>query len=287
MSSTAAIVAITRGAILSAAAITALASQAQARARNASEVERTDDIANEPATRRAATFLVELLNIDLFHHRATDPDADRFSGMVYRGMSLSSKDVARFVRAASGPVLERYISIPLAMVSASVNATTAMQFAIRDVEDNPGKRLVLWEIAVANLNPALLAIYEAQSPASVVTSLCAVPIASLSDLPGEEEVLLRGPHFQIVQIDVIESTALPGPTTRIQAMMHNTNRDHLTAIASDVGQDKRHRDLFRALILADRFAICSQLSANNGKLADAEQYRSLEAKQRTAIHAYT
>jgi hypothetical protein len=247
---------------------------------------RSEGIANESATRRAATFLVELLSIDLFHHRAIHADADGFSGTVYRGMSLSQEDVSRFSRAAAGPILERYISIPLAMASASVNAATAMHFAIADVAANPDKHLVLWEITVRNLEPALLAIYRSVSPASIVTSLCAVPIAAISDFSGEEEVLLRGPHFQIVQIDALESGAFPGPVTRIRAMMHNTNRDHLTAVASDVGKDKLQRDLFRTLILADRFAICSRLAASNGRTADADEYRALEAEQRAAIEMY-
>jgi hypothetical protein len=247
---------------------------------------RTDAIADEPATRRAATFLVELLTIDLFHYRATRPEADWFTGTVYRGMSLSQDAVARFAQAAAGPVLERYVSIPLAMVSATFDETTAMKFALADVRSNPDKHLVLWEIRIVSLDPDLLAIYTALAPTSIVTSICAVPIAEVSDFPGEEEVLLRGPHFQLVQIDKIDRPWLPKSTMRIKAMMHNTNRDHLTAKASDVGEDKLQRDLFRALILADRYAICSELAADNGNGSDADAYRALEAEQRTEIERY-
>jgi hypothetical protein len=248
---------------------------------------RADQLAKQPVTLRAATFLVELINIDLFHHLAMDPGADRFSGVVYRGMSLSKKDVSRFLQAASGPLLERYIAVPLAMVSASADTATAMRFAISDVEANPDKHLVLWEIIVVNLDPELLAVYQARFPSSIVTSLCSVPIESMSDFPDEDEVLLRGPHFQIVQIDTRPEPSLsPRPITRIQAVMHNTNRDHLTAVASDTGEDKTERDLFRALILTDRFATCKRLAASHGLHADANQYRALEAEQRAAIDAY-
>ena len=79
---------------------------------------RSDDLVDDRQRLRATTFLVELIDIDLFNYRATQPYADNFEGTVYRGMSVSSADLALFRRIAAAPLEQRYLSVPSAMVSA-------------------------------------------------------------------------------------------------------------------------------------------------------------------------
>jgi hypothetical protein len=57
---------------------------------------RRSDITRDPAEIRAVTFLVELLNIDLYSYIRANPEADNFEGRVYRGIRLSSKGIADY-----------------------------------------------------------------------------------------------------------------------------------------------------------------------------------------------
>jgi uncharacterized protein YjiS (DUF1127 family) len=247
---------------------------------------RTDGLTDDSAWLRSATFLVELLNIDLFHFRDRNPDADNFTGTVYRGMCLSRDDLDRFTKAAIGPIAERYVAVPLAMVSATRNRDVAMSFAREEATRVAGMHAVLWEITVLNLDPQLLSLYRARFPRSVVTSICAVPISEVSDFPEEAEVLLRGPFFQIVGISTDSSAGSGRPVHKIEAIMHNTNRDHLTAIATNAGRDKAERDLFRALVRFDRFGVCARLAAERNQKSDADGYRSLMNEQRAKMDPY-
>ncbi|HSS05230.1 MAG TPA: hypothetical protein VLK89_08620 [Solirubrobacterales bacterium] len=247
---------------------------------------RTPSLPENSTLLRSATFLVELLNIDLFHFRERNQHADNFTGTVYRGMSLPQNVLDRFAETMRRPVTERYLSIPSAMASATPDRKVAMSFASAEAERQPDRHLALWEIDVRNLDPRLLDLYRSRFPSSVVTSLCAVPIAGISDFPGEKEVLLRGPFFQIVGLSAEDLTVSGRPVHKIEAVMHNTNRDHLTAIASNVGADKEERELFKALVLSDRFDICARLAEQRRQASDANEYRSRLAEQQAVLSPY-
>jgi hypothetical protein len=247
---------------------------------------RSDELVNDLLTLRCATFLVELLNIDLFNYRAANPHVDNFEGHVYRGMCISAEDLTMFASVTQAPVAERYLSIPLAMASASSDQASALAFALEQASRTPGGISLLWDIRVAGLDPQLLAIYREKFPASIVTSLCAVPISELSDYPGEREVLLRGPHFQILGLNEVKAVAKP-PLYVIDAIMLNSNRDHVTAIASNVGEDRRARDLFRAVINAHRATLCAEYAEVHGLSADADSYRSVVSQSHSTIREHT
>jgi hypothetical protein len=229
---------------------------------------------------------VELLNIDLFNYRAMLGDADNFHGTVYRGMCISSDELLRFTKVADGPIKERYLSVPLAMVSASTDPTYALVFALEEAERNPDKHPIIWEIHVSDLDPELLDFYRSQFPTSVVTSLCAVPIHRLSDYPAEKEVLLRGPFFQVIRFGVDEALVQKRTVHRIEAVMLNSNRDHISAIASNEGADRRARDLFRAIVLLHRSTICAVRAEKNGHHEDATLYRAIASENRMMVDSY-
>lgn len=242
---------------------------------------RDDDFADDPCELRAATFLVELLNIDLFNYRACHPSADGFEGTVYRGMSVSANELDIFRHVAKGPIAERYLSIPLAMASSSTSRELAMSFALEQAVRKPDSRVLLWEIDIHSLDPELLRLYEEQFPSSIVTTLCAMPIHELSDYPREREVLLRGPFFQMLDLTEEMTSDVARPISRVRAVMLNSNRDHQTTIASDTGADRLARNLFRALVVAHRSTLCAKYADTHGLEQDADEYR------RTAADSYS
>src|ERR1039457_6196299 len=247
---------------------------------------RSDHLEDDAQALRCATFLVELLTIDLFNSRAANTGADNFEGHVYRGMSVSAEDLEMFGRITRGPIAERYLAIPLPRAPASRQRIKALAFALEECSRKPGRYPLLWDITVSGMSPGLLHVYQERFPESVVTSLCAVPIDRLSDYHDEKEVVLRGPHFQILRLTKRENAeAAAGPIHVIEALMLNSNRDHISAIASNIGQDRRSRDLFRTLITIERSAICAQHAERCGRSADADSYHEMVRKNRAALPA--
>lgn len=178
---------------------------------------RTEAIEQHMEVMRSAAFIVELVNIDLFSYRARNLAADNFEGTVYRGMCISAKELEMFSQVAQGPIEERYLSIPLSMISSTLNRAKAVQIALERAEKTPGTLPMLWEVIVSGLDAALLGFYREQFPKSVVTTLCAVPVESLSEYSAEREVLLRGPHFQILDLTTEESAPGSGSAKSMQS----------------------------------------------------------------------
>jgi hypothetical protein len=243
---------------------------------------RAANINRYPQALRAAAFLVELLNIDLYNYIRANPEADDFEGRVYRGMRVSGNDLDKFADTATNKDMEkRYTAVPLSMTSASLSRSKALPFATRTEKSPIDSHGLLLDVSVYSLDPALLAAYRQAFPGSIVTSLCSVPIHPLSDLP-EDEVLLRGPFFQIVRMYRDEDSLRGEPLHVVQAIMLNSNRDHITAVATDTGKDKHMRDIFRAMATASRSARCAEDAESYGLSADSDNYRRAAAQ----AHAY-
>nr|XP_002162601.2 uncharacterized protein LOC100215089 [Hydra vulgaris] len=130
------------------------------------------------------------------------------------------------------PIEKRYISIPLGLWSSSIKLKTAIKFVRDELEKRvPGsmeihKRVpLLMKIRVLNIENKLLNFYRKKYNQSVVSTICAVNIADLSEFPTEKEVLLRGGFFQALNIfsQVIDDVNFKV----LDLVMLNTNRDHL------------------------------------------------------------
>ena len=250
------------------------------------EALRSARILDDGSLLRSAAFLVELVNIDLFNFLARNAGAADFEGTVYRGMCVTAPEMDRFREVARGPIQDRYISIPLSMASSSRDISYAMRFAMERARRDPAVRPLLLEIKVYSLPQEVLAAYRAKYPRSIVSSLCAVPVDAISAFPQEREVLLRGPHFQIVGF--AEPELLPGldePVCRVETVALNSNRDHITAIASNLGADREARDLFRAMVVERRSALCAEFAERAGRPQDAEQYRAAADENRQLVTA--
>jgi hypothetical protein len=238
---------------------------------------RTDNLTEHHSLLQAIVFLIELLNIDLYNFLFTHPSA-AFQGLVFRGVSLHRDQIQEFKNVAAMPVRDRHWGVPLSMMSASTSAEVALKFA--RIDNRTTHQPFLWRIHVANLDPALLKIYHDRFPRSVVTTLCAVPIHELSKFK-EEEVLLRGPWFQLIRVvdEVIDGY---GPVLVMDLVMLNTNRDHPSTSELGELQDEA-RKLFACLVGMGRAAVCKQVAEKYQLVDDAVVYGEMFDEQQKKL----
>lgn len=227
---------------------------------------------------RDCVFLIELLNIDLFHWHQRNPTVRNYCGIVYRGMTVSEEGLQHFEKLSQHKVRDRYWSVPLSMMSASEKVDKALEFAMTQARKGANlPRLLLLRIHVVSLPTEAVELYRKHFPTSIVTSLCAVPIAALSVYQSEEEVLLRGPWFQLVRLEEEEFDGF-GKIHVMDNVMVTGNRDHPSTMALRNPKDKDSdynfaRDLFSALNWIERMDRCASLAEQYGRLDDATEFR--------------
>jgi hypothetical protein len=222
----------------------------------------------------AAAFLTEILTIELYNLRLSnigDPLYANYQGKVFRGLSVKPEAVVHFREVANHPDLtKRTFSIPLGFMSSTTARSTMEKFAKR----YPGMEEMFWIIHIHGLEPELLRRYEERYPDSVVTSICAMPVANIAQY-GESEILLRGAFFHMVGM---KSEILDGRQVHtVEMVMLNTNRDHATEHASQEGHKKIQREYFNEIIRASRYKVLASVSKAYGN-QDSEKYEEL-AKQ--------
>ena len=219
----------------------------------------------------SVVFLVELLNIDLYNYTRCLGLKD-FEGVVYRGMGISKDDFHAFSSICQQPISERYISIPLGMISASQKMLPARQFIANGLKRDPSRIPLLWKIHVISLEDSLLRLYQTMFPTSVVSSICAVPISKLSYYPHEEEVLLRGPFFQV--LNFYEHGMIgEKPLYMLEVVMLNSNRDHPNN--QDLGsRTGLARSVFGTVVSIGRCQFCLEYCKRNGLAEDTVAYHT-------------
>ena len=227
----------------------------------------------------SVVFLVELINIDLYNY-VRHAGLEDFQGVVYRGMGISREDFHAFSTICEQPLSERYISIPLGMISASQKPHPAKQFISQRLKEDPTKIPLMWKIHVISLEEKLLQVYNRMFPTSVVSSICAVPISSLSCYPQEEEVLLRGPFFQVLNF-YKQGTIDEKPLYILELVMLNSNRDHPSNAELGENADLA-QSIFRNIISISRNRFCLEYCKRHGLVDDAVEYnkRIAEDKQK-------
>ena len=244
---------------------------------------RTDNLPEHNSQLQATVFLIELLNIDLYNFLFTRPSAT-FQGLVFRGVSFHKDQIQEFKNIAARPVRDRFLSVPLSMMSASSSTEVALKFARIDANNRTTTHQpFLWRIHVADLDPALLRIYRDRFPTSVVTTLCAVPIHELSQFEEEKEVLLRGPFFQLIRI---ADEVIGGREPAIQVMdlvMLNTNRDHPSTMELGELQDDA-RKIFTCLVGMGRAAVCKRVAEKYQLVDDVVVYGEIFDEQQKKLH---
>jgi hypothetical protein len=94
--------------------------------------------------------------------------------------------------------------------------------------------------------------------------------------------------FQILRLTQEEGAdTATGPVHVIEALMLNSNRDHISAIASDTGKDRHSRNLFRVIIMIQRSMICAQRAESYGLSTDADSYQEIVLQNRAALEELT
>nr|KAG5697798.1 hypothetical protein BaRGS_016060 [Batillaria attramentaria] len=247
---------------------------------------RKDNSTESEETIRAAVFLVELLNIDLFNYCLANPSLGNFQGTVYRGLSVSQEDLTKFRELFTRPISQRYISVPLGLMSSSLNRAKAEEFLSLSVAtSDPSKPVfpLLMVIHVIELKPEHLQFYREKFPDSVVTGICAVNVEHLSYHRDEREVILRGPFFQVLGLAEGEEIAGRGSHV-LEMVMLNSNRDHVTSVR--LGErEAEARQLFGTMVGVTRCEFCVNYCRERGLVDDERDYGAMLAQKREQLTA--
>jgi len=222
---------------------------------------RYDDTVNDEKTVQAIVFLVELINIDLYNFCLKYKKYDNFTGVVYRGVGLNDTDFDAFQTLMKFDIPKRYIAVPLCLMSSTINFETAKCF----VKSKP--KAVLFKIHVLALKPRYLAYYKQRNPTGVISSICAVNVKDLSDFPDEDEILLRGAFFQVLDFykDAKENLHV------LEVCMLNSNRDHLS---SNYLTDPNARRMFGLMVAVTRNEFAVNFYKQKGNTAEASAYQA-------------
>nr|KAG5697800.1 hypothetical protein BaRGS_016062 [Batillaria attramentaria] len=190
---------------------------------------RKDESTKSEELIRSAVFLVELLNIDLYNYCLKYPQHDNFQGVVYRGMGVTKEDLKRFQELFRKPLPQRYISVPLGLMSSTLDPKVAERCAAKCLSETEDFEPLIMKIHVIELKPEYLQFYREKFPTSVVTGICAVNVEEIACHKEEREVILRGPFFQVLGLD--EGAKIAGRRSHVLEMvMLNSNRDHVTSV---------------------------------------------------------
>lgn len=235
-----------------------------------SKVLRTKDVDEELLT--IAVTLVEFLTIDLYNLRLSnlgDARYENFEGITYRGLCVTQKALEDYRKVANLVIpARRNFSIPLGLMSSTTDAEIMERFG---KTTDPKLHQMHWEIHVYGIDEGLLQGYLEKYPNSIVTSICALPVARLSPF-GEKEILLRGAFFQMINM---KKQVINGRDVhKLILVMINANRDHVTELGSNIGDKKMQRDCFRRAVIASKYRACSSVAALYS-VEDAEKYKQL------------
>lgn len=210
-----------------------------------------------------ATFLLEYINIEPFNYiHLKNNEANNFEDVVYRGCYFTEDIVESFKALLQLPVEKRGIGIPLSLMSSSKNINVAFEFLENQQfsdEDIKKQIPVLFKIHVSNLDRDFLDFYHSFYPDSVVSSICAVPIENLSVFKDEEEVLLRGAFFHVINFYELERKVKNIPIKVVEVVMVNSNRDHLTGSSFE---NTNARKLFNNLVGIQKFRKAREVLEN-------------------------
>ncbi|KAK3361500.1 hypothetical protein B0T24DRAFT_599217 [Lasiosphaeria ovina] len=235
-----------------------------------------------------ATTLVERITIDLYNLRLSeigDPRYANFEGIVYRWMVLDQEQVAVYRDILTRPDRsKRNFAIPLGFASAAGELDTTKHFAAiqppptapHNIEEQQQKVRVLQKIHIHGIDPALLAAYKQKYPDSVVTSICAMPVARMSPF-SEKEILLRGPFYHLIAINEREDEA--GRFVEVVVASMNANRDHGSELSSNDGVKALQRAAFLNAVNASKWEVCAAIAAaENSSPLDAAAYERLQTQ---------
>lgn len=249
--------------------------------------------------KRLAAFVVELVNIDLYNKWLHD--GREFCGMSERKLWIQDRHYQHYLDTMAKPPGDRDPSIPLAL-DASTVGDEEFQTPYKTPESAIPAKL---RVHVYDLGPQSLAYYRQHHRAlyepgqlgpfqeSIVSPICALPIEDVSLYPEEEEILLRGPFFQLLRMsDGDVGGGEEGPI--LDLLMISANRDHPSTPQTQAGsgEDDPARDLFRHLVrkrraecTRDYFGLWARHPSCTDPDAAALQYDLAVKEAETQSHA--
>ncbi len=179
------------------------------------------------------------------------------------------------------PIKERYTSIPLGLTSTTQTLKKAIQFALGHVHvgnvSTQNVTPLLFHTPVVNVDPHHLKLYHRFFPNSIVSTICAVHIQSLSMFHDEDEVLFRGAFSQVVHV-YNEEFQVPEATKTatmlvVRSVMVNANRDYLSSVdEANNSDDARNMFRFMAEIARDKFAVAYCHEKDQGLTDDEKSF---------------
>ena len=211
-----------------------------------------------------ATLLLEYLNIDLYNYTwgVKSKRLPGFQGVTYRGIHLTPDHIQKLKDRAAPDEPDRGIAIPLSLQSTSMDLDVAHKFLKKNRDQGIADHLkpIILKVRTYGLHEEHMKHYSKQYPESKVSSICAVQIKNESAKEDEDEVLLRGPFFEIVDF-IEEAHTIPGiqeAVPELEMMILNSNRDHISTYRLK-DKDEPARDLFKRIVNARKFEILADL----------------------------
>lgn len=239
------------------------------------KVFRNDSAVSSDSFIRSMVFLIELLNIDLFNYCMSQPKVNNFQGIVFRGIVLPEEDLKAFKNLLKLPISDRYIAVPLGILSSSENKTIAVEFIKGHLKPNNSVKPLICKIHVIQLKPSLLEKYKKKFPTSVVSTICAVDIKDISFYKRESEILLRGPFFQVLRVFFSkEKYNLKFYPEILEMVMVNANRDHISTMQLGDQSDIARR-IFGIMVAVTRIEFALQFCKENKMKVDERAYSAL------------
>ncbi|KAL3952377.1 hypothetical protein ACCO45_012320 [Purpureocillium lilacinum] len=232
-----------------------------------------------------ATVLVEFVTIELYNLRLSqfgDPRYGNFEGVTYRGMLFTSEELEEYRHILAQPDLaKRNFSIPLGLMSSSTDERVSMAFSEGVNAGRHSNICTQLTIHVYGMDQSLLQEYRHLYPDSVVTTICAMPVAPISSF-DEKEILLRGPFFHLIAIETWASDGKQKANLVVVTM--NSNRDHGSELSANDGLKKRQRDIFNRAVNATKWRACATV-AEKYCPQDAAGYRQMQEDSLTELRS--
>lgn len=225
-----------------------------------------------------AAFLVELVNIDLYNKWSISGGA--FEGHIHRWVRLSHEDIQRYHDTMRLPPGQRDPQIPLALDSAKAQGnafsspyspSTASVSSLVNIHvfSLPGQ----WVDYYKSHYKKLVGSGYKEATSGIVSPICAMPIHDVSTNSYEQEVLLRGPFFQLLGISEGHSPlGAEGSLSVIDTIMINSNRDHpATPQDQTASSASGPRELFGKMVGCWRSLCCADYYRKRGNLEGEER----------------
>jgi hypothetical protein len=217
---------------------------------------------------KRAVFLLEVITIDLYHYYVATQRT--FVGLAYQAKMMNAQLQAFVERVESEEEVNRHTGTPLSLHCASIRPDEALS-ALYSQSDSNKQKYLLYTIHVFSLNTFLLRLFQNAFPAAIVTTICAVQVI------GSKHVILRGAFYSIAAITKEQFGKA------MHLVMLNSNRDHLTNEATNIGEDLESRNLFRTLVTADRYVCCAQVLESISPDSSSASQASLRTEARRIL----